>query len=67
MITTANPPIDPSNANIPEVKIGGRLYLAIRPAKDTPEETGRQAQERLVREVWKRVLPLDYVRPGQEY
>ncbi|KAH8807515.1 inositol monophosphatase [Xylogone sp. PMI_703] len=64
LITTANPPADIENAAITEVKLGSRLYLAIRPAGDGENETGRQAQERVVRETWKRVRDLDYKRPG---
>lgn len=66
LITTANPPANPETDLIPPVKLGSRLYLAIRPAGDNREtgETARQGQERLVREVWKRVRGLDYVRPG---
>lgn len=64
LITTANPPDDPDKASIEPVKLGGRLYLAIRPAGDSSTETGRQSQERTVREVWKRVRLLDYSRPG---
>lgn len=100
LITTANPPANPETDPIQEVKLGSRLYLAIRyvhslsnpprnpspstsyftslveraliliilspsrPAGDTPTETGRQQQERVVREVWKRVEALDYSRPG---
>jgi fructose-1,6-bisphosphatase/inositol monophosphatase family enzyme len=30
LITTANPPSDPATAAIEEVKLGSRLYLAIR-------------------------------------
>lgn len=30
LITTANPPEDPSTAKIEDVKLGSRLYLAIR-------------------------------------
>jgi len=30
LITTANPPEDPLTAKIEDVKLGGRLYLAIR-------------------------------------
>jgi myo-inositol-1(or 4)-monophosphatase len=40
------------------------LYLAIRPAGDGVDETGRQSQERVVRETWRRVNKLDYSRPG---
>ncbi|TGO67100.1 hypothetical protein BOTNAR_0048g00320 [Botryotinia narcissicola] len=64
LITTANPPANLETDPIQEVRLGSRLYLAIRPAGDTPTETGRQQQERVVREVWKRVEALDYSRPG---
>ena len=64
LVTSANPPNEPSTDPIPEVHLGSRLYLAIRPAGDSPIETGRQSQERTVREVWKRVRHLDYSRPG---
>ena len=64
LMTTANPPPDPDNAQIENAKLGGRLYLAIRPAGNGPHESARQSQERTVREVWKRVLHLDYSRPG---
>ncbi|OLN96989.1 Protein qutG [Colletotrichum chlorophyti] len=62
LMTVANPPEDTSV--IPEAKLGGRLYLAIRPASSTETETARQAQERVVRETWKRVRHLEYSRPG---
>ncbi|KIW17436.1 hypothetical protein PV08_04630 [Exophiala spinifera] len=64
LITTANPPENVDTAKIEEAGLGGRLYLAIRPAADTAGETGREGQERLVREVWRRVRHLDYSRPG---
>ncbi|RAO66188.1 uncharacterized protein BHQ10_002200 [Talaromyces amestolkiae] len=64
LVTTANPPKDPDTANIEDVRLGSRLYLAIRPAGPSATETGRQSQERAVREVWKRVNHLDYSRPG---
>lgn len=84
LVTTANPPENPESAEISEVRLGSRLYLAIRyvnriilvreqnrgtdqflrPAGPSETETGRQGQERLVREVWKRVRDLDYSRPG---
>jgi myo-inositol-1(or 4)-monophosphatase len=64
LITTANPPDDYQIAKIEPAKLGGRLYLAIRPAGDGPTEKGRQSQERVVREVWHRVRKLDYSRPG---
>ncbi|GIC91950.1 inositol monophosphatase family protein [Aspergillus udagawae] len=64
LVTTANPPANPETDPIEEVRMGGRLYLAIRPAGPSETETGRQTQERTVREVWKRVRELDYTRPG---
>ncbi|TPX15445.1 uncharacterized protein E0L32_004425 [Thyridium curvatum] len=64
LVTTANAPKDPSNTEIPDAHLGGRLYLAIRPAGPSSSETGRQGQERVVREVWRRVRELDYTRPG---
>ncbi|KKY31358.1 putative inositol monophosphatase [Diaporthe ampelina] len=64
LVTTANPPENPATADIPDVRLGSRLYLAVRPAGGSATETGRQGQERLVREVWKRVTSLDYSRPG---
>ncbi|KAL1893700.1 hypothetical protein Cpir12675_004000 [Ceratocystis pirilliformis] len=66
LITTANPPAtgDIDAAEIVEAKLGSRLYLAIRPAGPSETESGRQSQERVVREVWKRVHTLDYSRPG---
>ncbi|CAF3462659.1 unnamed protein product [Fusarium graminearum] len=64
LVTTANPPNDPETAEIARAHLGGRLYLAIRPAGPSETETARQTQERTVREVWKRVRELDYKRPG---
>ena len=64
LITSANPPEDGEHAEIEDAKLGGRLYLDIRAAGDGQGETGRQSQERVVREVWKRVRTLDYSRPG---
>ncbi|KAI8689520.1 Inositol-1-monophosphatase [Fusarium sp. Ph1] len=64
LVTTANPPDQPETAEIPKAHLGGRLYLAVRPAGPSETETGRQTQERTVREVWKRVRELDYSRPG---
>ncbi|EPE02467.1 inositol monophosphatase [Ophiostoma piceae UAMH 11346] len=63
IITTANPPGAPETDVIGKAPLGGRLYLAVRPAGPSTTETGRQAQERTVREVWKRVVKLDYSRP----
>ncbi|KAK8075625.1 QA-X protein [Apiospora hydei] len=66
LVTTANPPEDTQNAPIEDVRLGSRLYLAIRPAGPSPAtgESARQSQERVVREVWRRVRHLDYSRPG---
>ncbi|TKA69415.1 Protein qutG [Cryomyces minteri] len=64
LVTTANSPDDPSTAPIEDVRLGSRLYLAIRPAGPLEMETGRQGQERTVREMWRRVRQLDYSRPG---
>ncbi|KAI1333911.1 inositol monophosphatase [Xylariaceae sp. FL0016] len=64
LVTTANPPENYETAEITDVRLGSRLYLAIRPAGPSQTETGRQTQERTVREVWKRVRELDYNRPG---
>ena len=49
LVTTANPPED-LNGPIKDALLGGRLYLAVRPAGDSPSETGRHGQERTVRE-----------------
>lgn len=70
LVTTANPPegwearYQNGEEWLPQVKVGGRLYLAIRPAGDTADETARHGQERVIREVWRRVRTLDYSRPG---
>ncbi|EPE24947.1 Carbohydrate phosphatase [Glarea lozoyensis ATCC 20868] len=66
LVTTANPPADWETCRVPEVVLGGRLYLAIRPAGGGKGESGREGQERVVREVWKRVETLEYGRPGFE-
>ena len=63
LITTANPP-ENIDSPIQDASLGGRLYLAIRPAGDSPTESGQQGQERTVREVWRRARLLDYTRPG---
>ena len=64
LVTTANPPEDWETALIEDVRLGSRLYLAVRPAGGNEMESGRQGQERTVREVWRRVRNLDYSRPG---
>ncbi|OQD89566.1 hypothetical protein PENANT_c002G08166 [Penicillium antarcticum] len=64
LMTTANPPENEATCPIEDVKLGSRLYLAIRPAGPSATETGRETQERTVREVWRRVRNLDYSRPG---
>ncbi|KAK4958697.1 hypothetical protein LTR66_003264 [Elasticomyces elasticus] len=64
LVTTANPPPDFETVKIEEARLGSRLYLAIRPAGPSGDESARQGQERTVREVWKRVRHLDYARPA---
>lgn len=63
---TAYPPDDWKTCEIKPAHIGGRSYVAVRPAFDAIDgtETGRESQERAVREIWKRAEKLDYVRPG---
>lgn len=63
LVTTANPP-DDLDGPIEGAPLGGRLYLAVRPAGDSLTENGREGQERTVREVWKRTRRLEYSRPG---
>lgn len=48
---------------IPDANLGSRLYLAIRPCSATENETVVEAQDRLIREVWRRAEAMDYVRP----
>ncbi|KAK4047286.1 hypothetical protein OIO90_006247 [Microbotryomycetes sp. JL221] len=48
---------------IPDCDLGSRLYLAVRPCIGTEDETAAQAQDRLIRAVWRRCETLDYVRP----
>ncbi|KIW08184.1 uncharacterized protein PV09_01115 [Verruconis gallopava] len=65
LVTRGDPPEDAETAAIENVNLGGRLYLGIRPAGQSDSgETARESQERVVREVWKRVRRLDYSRPG---
>lgn len=64
LVTRGDPPEDPMTAAIEEVKLGGRLYMGIRPAGPSKTEAAREGQERVIREVWKRVRRLDYSRPG---
>jgi len=64
LVTTANPPQDPESASIEDVRLGSRLYLAVRPAGPSATEPAREGQERTIRQVWHRVRHLDYSRPG---
>lgn len=64
MTTAKAPETLADDSPIPDVHIGSRLYLAIRPCADSVTESARQSQERLVRAVWSRVNDLDYSRPG---
>lgn len=51
LVTTANPPADPENAEIPAVKLGARLYLAIRYVRGSrcPIVANRAQSSRTVR------------------
>lgn len=60
MVTDCNPSSD--SDEIKPVSLGGRRYLAVRPALSTADESGTTAQHRLIREVWKRMRTLDYHR-----
>lgn len=60
-VTTANPP--ESTTTIPPVELGSRLYLAVRACEPTEKETSSEQQDRLIREVWKRVSTVSYPRP----
>ncbi|GAA5988597.1 hypothetical protein JCM10908_003635 [Rhodotorula pacifica] len=65
VVPSAPPPecfADPS-APIPDADLGGRLYLAIRACSGTEKESAREAQDRLIRAVWEKTVPLDYSRP----
>ncbi|KAJ5122436.1 uncharacterized protein N7443_002540 [Penicillium atrosanguineum] len=59
LVTTANPPENIETDAIEDVRLGSRL-----PAGPSDTETGRESQERTVREVWRRVRQLEYSRPG---
>ncbi|KAH8920727.1 inositol monophosphatase [Atractiella rhizophila] len=66
LIARANPPEGAEvteSTPVQEGGLGDRLYMAIRPCSATEHETARQSQERVVREVWRRVQKLDYKRP----
>ncbi|KAI5859232.1 putative inositol monophosphatase [Tricharina praecox] len=63
LVTNGAPPEDGSE-DVGDVRLGGRRYLGIRAAGETELESARDAQLRVVREVWRRVVPLDYSRPG---
>ncbi|KAF2204803.1 hypothetical protein GQ43DRAFT_428637 [Delitschia confertaspora ATCC 74209] len=58
LVTTANPPKNFETAPIEEIRLESRLYLAVRPDGPSSIRTGRQGQERTVREVWRRVRGL---------
>ncbi|GAA6021500.1 hypothetical protein JCM8202_006398 [Rhodotorula sphaerocarpa] len=66
VVPSAPPPAnlaDPS-APIPDADLGGRLYLAVRACTGRENETAREAQDRLIRAVWDKTVPLDYSRPA---
>ncbi|KAF2672731.1 inositol monophosphatase [Microthyrium microscopicum] len=62
LVTTGTPPGNDLNIEISEVGLGSRMYLAIRPAGPSEEETGSEGQERVVKAIWKLVNTLDYPR-----
>lgn len=63
LVTNGNPPLDHELADIGPAHLGSRQYLAIRATtSDNLNETARESQERIVREVWKRVNKIDYKR-----
>jgi myo-inositol-1(or 4)-monophosphatase len=55
---------DDGHQELPGADLGGRLYLAVRPCCSTEDETARQAQDRVARQVWRRVERMDYYRPA---
>lgn len=57
------PEDDKPDLPLESADLGGRLYLAIRPCSGTETETAREAQDRVAREIWKRVERMDYKRP----
>ncbi|KAI5474892.1 hypothetical protein MNV49_002314 [Pseudohyphozyma bogoriensis] len=66
LFVPSQPPLptsDISTTPILPADLGSRLYLGIRPARDTEGETAREQQERLVREVWRRGEWMEYKRP----
>jgi myo-inositol-1(or 4)-monophosphatase len=63
MYSAQPPEQDDGKQALPTADLGGRLYLAIRPCSGTQGETARQAQDRVAREIWRRVEVMDYKRP----
>lgn len=64
-VVDANPPPSASplwdaESTLPLAELGGRRYLAVRPCAG-----GRKEQERVMREVWRRVEPFTYARPAE--
>jgi len=62
LVTTGYPPENPLTANIDDVGLGSRAYLAIRPAGPSEDETGLEGQRRVIRTVWQLVNSLEYPR-----
>lgn len=60
---SANPP-DDLEVPLPLAGLGSRLYLCLRGCQGDEGGTARQAQERVAKEVWKRVERIEYERPG---
>ncbi|KAK4047807.1 hypothetical protein OIV83_005149 [Microbotryomycetes sp. JL201] len=49
--------------DIPDCDLGSRMYLAVRPCAPADGETAKEAQDRLIRSVWRRCEKIEYSRP----
>ena len=60
---------DANGAELSSASLGGRRFLCVRAARDREGETARQAQHRIVRDVWKllHLGGLQYQRDGVDY
>lgn len=72
LITDSNPPPSDSEfwqekRRLPRAELGGRRFLAVRSASSTDGESSVEAQERVVKQVWRRSGGLNYRRTGVTY
>lgn len=76
LVTDSNPPPadspfwkprSESGVALPQASLGGRRFLAVRSGLAGETESVVEAQERIVREIWRRTDGLDYRREGVEY